>query len=183
MKSLKLEVSKRTTKNEFPYYVYLNRNKTLNFISKRKASDFIRLFQSNTNDCLRALNKIMSDIYSKYLDFYFYLDSITCIRIKNLIENYNDRISYFFKEYEIGNQSFKLTAFYKLFDVVEDLIFLINSFAKKSKNYQLVNSLNSHLKTSSLLLNHFDNTLYQKDLSKDYKQKTFTIVHKSFSMA
>jgi hypothetical protein len=126
----------------------------------------------------------MSDIYAKYLDFYFFLDSVTCHKVKNLIDSYNDRISYFFKSFELGNQSFKLTAFYCLFDTIEDLIFLINSYGKKSKNYPLVNSLNSHLKTSSLLLSHFKETLSNNNLTKNYKNKVLKIVYsKSVSMA
>lgn len=183
MKSLILEISKTLNKNEKPYSVYLNRNRILYFSSKRKASDFIRLFQDNTNDCLRGLNFIMSDIYSKYLEFYFFLDSLFCERIKNLVHHYNDRLAYFFKDFSKGNQSFKLTAFYKLFDIVEDIIFIINSYAKKSKNYHLVNILNSHLRTSTLLLKHFDNTLLNRELSKNYKKPLFTITHKSISKA
>ena len=177
MKSLILKFEKNTRINELPYRIYLNRDHVLLFPSKRKASDFVVLFQNNTNDCLRSLNFIMSDIYSKYLDFYFYLDTTKCLRIKNSVNSYNDRLTLFFEAFEIGNQSFKLTAFYCLFDYVEDIIFQINLFAKKSKNYQLVNSLNAHLKTISLLIKHFKETLRNENLSKDYKSNKLRIVH------
>ena len=113
MKSLNIQFSKSLNPSfKGSYQVFLNRGNVLYFPSKRKAEDFIRIFESNTNDCLRSLNHIMSDIYSKYLDFYFHLDNLICRKIKLLIDSYNDRLLFFFKDFELGNQSFKLNAFY-----------------------------------------------------------------------
>lgn len=179
MKSLKLSITTSPEKHlKNKYSVFLFRGSTVYFSSKRNAQDFIRIFQNNTNDCLRSLNFIMSDVYKTYLDFYFHLDVLFCEKIRNAINDYNLKLAYFFKDYGQGNQSFKISSFYILFDLLKDVVFYIIDYSKSVKNYQLVNSLNSHLKVLDVLLNHFNQTIQNQELKKDYKVRVLNVVYK-----
>lgn len=185
MRTLELQIVKSKEKHiKLKYSVFIYRGTNLKFSCLRTAQDFVRNFQTNVNDCLRSLNLLMSDLYKKYLDFYFFMDSIKCSRIKNSVDAYNDRLHYFFKDFGNGNQSFKITAFYSLFDHLKELIAVLSSYARKSKNYQLLNSLNSNLKTIDLLLSHFNNSLLNKEVSTHYKKRVLHISYeKPLSMA
>jgi hypothetical protein len=179
MRGLKLSVLKSSDVSvKLKYSVYLSRGFKPCFSSLRVAEDFIRSFESNFNDCLRSLNYVMSDVYRKFLDYYFILSPLDCSKIKELIDSYNNRLSFIFKSFEYGNQSFKITSFYSLFDSVEDVLFLLVSNAKRLKDYSLVNLYNSHLKTLSLLIINLKDSMKVKEVSKSYKTKVLKISYK-----
>ena len=177
MKKIKIDVSTETNKNcKFKYYLYFN-NQKISFSSKRKAEDFIRDLNNITRDNLLSLNDVNLKIQSLYYNYYCEMPLTECNRLNNNLHEYNNRLTYLFKDYGLGYSSMILNNFTKLILIINQSITLFLKWAKKINDYTLVNLLNSRLKIINMIENSFTDLIQNQNTSKEYKTIKLQTVH------
>lgn len=180
MKKIQLEVTKsKEEKRKLKYSIHFQHGSFLEFSSKRKAEDYLRVFTNNVNDIIRSSFTIHKKFYDLYLNHYFEIPVSNCNNIQNKNSVFLQRLEYCFKKYSTGNSAIAINSVWSLLNSIEDSVILLKDWAKENNRYNLVNECNSLLQMHSFLVQRFSDIIQETKASKDYKTKTLKIAYKS----
>lgn len=179
MKKVKLEIHHNKLLPEFDkYYIMFSRYSRLYFSSKRKANDFIAKFSSDTDEIIRVCLGLQSKCYSLYLEYYLEMQPFHCNNIENQLKTIPKGLSFCFKEFSSGNQSFAVSSVWSYLNNIEQLILVLQTWSRTYNKYNLTNECNSMLMVHKTVNNSFfDLTDKGSFVSKVYSSK-LKVVHK-----
>lgn len=93
---------------------------------------------------IRVLNTFQKELYSIYLENYFKLRKWWCVQIQPKLDFYLERLQYFHRDYDKGNNFIRFVSFYTLLNV-EDFIKILKQAIEKLKDYNTVARINVFL--------------------------------------
>jgi hypothetical protein len=153
MKQFNLEISQQ--KKQF--LIHLGNGQWLKFDNKTRAEKYRRKYKRILKDNVYMLNLLQPNVNQLFRQSYFQMNHFEIRQIKELLQNFDDRFDYIFKNFSSGNQNAFVfqnidTCFYCLLETTKQ----IHIFGQKHKNYNLTAQTKPLIKHLQYLLDSFN---------------------------
>jgi len=131
MKKIRLDISEYKGK----YRVYVGSGAYFEFRSIRQCKKFLATYRVLVTDHARVLRGMQCNVYTLYSLYYFELPDLIEYRIKNALQEFDNRFAYVFKDFTKGNNNhFVMHNLDSCFRNLEDTLLNLKHFAQKKIN-------------------------------------------------
>lgn len=152
--------------------MYVGSGTYFEFRSKKRCQRFLATYRVLVTDHARVLRSLQGNIYTLYSLYYFELPDHIEYKIKDSLQEFDNRFAYVFKDFTPGNNNhFVMHNLDTCFRNLEDTLMKLKQFAQKSKHYSLINQSSALLLSLENNNNSFESSLKDYHPSTDHRGK------------